>query len=81
MHVNNQIDPLSDIEIIETELMLADLDILEKIRSNLNKKIAQLDKSTKEKLVVVEEVIELVSKSNKKEILELSEEKKASKRI
>ena len=76
MHVNNQIDPLSDIEIIETELMLADLDILEKIRSNLNKKIAQLDKSTKEKLAVVEEVIELVSKSNKKEILELSEEKK-----
>ena len=76
VHVNNQVDPLSDIEIIETELMLADLDILEKIRSNLNKKIAQLDKSTKEKLAVVEEVIELVSKSNKKEILELSEEKK-----
>ena len=76
VHVNNQIDPLSDVEIIETELMLADLDVLEKIRSNLNKKISQLDKSTKERLAVVEEVIELVGKSNKKEILELSNEKK-----
>ena len=76
VHVNNQIDPSSDVEIIETELMLADLDVLEKVKSNLNKKIAQLDKSTKEKLNVVEEVIELVGKSNKKEILELPEEKK-----
>ena len=30
VHVNNQIDPLSDIETIETELMLVDLDILKK---------------------------------------------------
>ena len=75
-HVNNQVDPLSDIEIIEAELMLADLEILEKVQISLNKKIAQLDKSTKEKMTAVEEIIDLVKKSNKKEILQLSEDKK-----
>ena len=75
-HVNNQVDPLSDIEIIEAELMLADLEILEKVQISLNKKIAQLDKSTKEKMNAVEEIIDLVKKSNKKEILQLSEDKK-----
>ena len=75
-HVNNRVDPLSDIEIIETELMLADLEILEKVQTSLFKKTAQLDKSIKEKINVVEEIIELVKKSNKKEILQLSEEKK-----
>ena len=69
-HVNNQVDPLSDIEIIEAELMLADLEILEKVQISLNKKIAQLDKSTKEKMTAVEEIIDLVKKSNKKEILQ-----------
>ena len=75
-HVNNQVDPLSDIEIIEAELMLADLEILEKVQISLNKKIAQSDKSTKEKMTAVEEIIDLVKKSNKKEILQLSEDKK-----
>ena len=75
-HVNNQVDPLSDIEIIEAELMLADLEILEKVQISLNKKIAQLDKSTKEKMIAVEEIIDLVKKSNKKEILQLSKDKK-----
>ncbi len=75
-HVNNQVDPLSDIEIIEAELMLADLEILEKVQISLNKKIAQLDKSTKEKMTAVEEIIDLVKKSNKKEILQLPEDKK-----
>ena len=75
-HVNNQVDPLSDIEIIEAELMLADLEILEKVQISLNKKIAQLDKSTKEKMNAVEEIIDLVKKSNKKEILQLPEDKK-----
>ena len=75
-HVNNQVDPLSDIEIIEAELMLADLEILEKVQISLNKKIAQSDKSTKEKMTAVEEIIDLVKKSNKKEILQLSKDKK-----
>jgi len=37
-HVEGKIDPIADIDIIETELMLADLDSLEKRVDNLEKK-------------------------------------------
>jgi len=37
-HVEGRIDPLSDLDIIETELMLADLESLEKRRPNVEKK-------------------------------------------
>ena len=36
-HVNNKIDPINDIEIIETELMLADLESLNKRQSSIEK--------------------------------------------
>ena len=75
-HVNNKVDPLADVEIIETELLLADLEILEKVNINFNKKKSILDKSSKEKLEVIEEIIELIKKSNRKKISEISNEKK-----
>ena len=37
-HVNGQINPIDDIEIIETELLLSDIDNLEKRHSSLEKK-------------------------------------------
>jgi GTP-binding protein YchF len=47
-HVSGRIDPVSDIETIETELMLADLDSLEKRYVNTEKKGKQGDKEAKE---------------------------------
>lgn len=44
VHVNGHIDPLSDIDTIETELMLADLESLDKQIKNLEKKARGLDK-------------------------------------
>ncbi len=44
VHVNGKIDPLSDIETIETELMLADMESLEKQIKNLEKRARGLDK-------------------------------------
>ena len=49
-HVEGKIDPLADIETIETELMLADLDSLEKRVDNLEKKAKGGDKEAKEQL-------------------------------
>ena len=46
-HVEGRIDPLSDIETIETELMLADLDSLERRAPAMEKK-AKGDKEAKE---------------------------------
>lgn len=44
VHVNGKIDPLSDIDTIETELMLADMESLDKQIKNLEKKAHGLDK-------------------------------------
>ena len=45
-HVEGRIDPLSDLEIIETELMLADLESLEKRIANLEKRAKGGDKDS-----------------------------------
>ena len=45
VHVNGRIDPIGDIETIETELMLADMESLEKQSKNLEKKAHGLDKA------------------------------------
>lgn len=45
VHVNGHIDPLADIDTIETELMFADLESLEKQIKNLEKKAHGLDKN------------------------------------
>lgn len=46
-HVDGRIDPLSDAETVETELMLADLESLEKRLPNLEKKAKGNDKEAK----------------------------------
>lgn len=45
VHVDGRIDPISDIDTIETELMLADIESLEKQIKNLEKKAHGLDKN------------------------------------
>ena len=46
-HVNDRIDPIADIDIIETELMLADLDSLERRIDGLEKKVKGGDAEAK----------------------------------
>src|SRR6185295_16243018 len=46
-HVEGKVDPLADLETVETELMLADLESLEKRVSNLEKKAKTGDKDAK----------------------------------
>ena len=43
-HVEGKIDPMADYETVETELMIADMDSLEKRRASLEKKVKQQDK-------------------------------------
>src|SRR6516162_5211054 len=49
-HVEGRIDPLSDLDIIETELMLADLESLEKRVVNLEKRAKAGDKESAQTL-------------------------------
>jgi GTP-binding protein YchF len=53
-HVSNKIDPLSDLEVVETELMLADLESLDKRRANVEKRAKGGDKEAKETLVLID---------------------------
>lgn len=56
VHVNGKIDPLSDIDTIETELALADLESLDKQIKNLTKKAHGADKDAI-KLLATAEII------------------------
>ncbi|MFZ9500064.1 MAG: redox-regulated ATPase YchF [Beijerinckiaceae bacterium] len=49
-HVEGKVDPINDIETIETELMLADLESLEKRIAPLEKKAKSGDKDAKEQM-------------------------------
>ncbi len=59
-HVENRIDPIADIETIETELMLADLDSLERRVDALEKKAKGNDKEAKETLDLVNRALVLL---------------------
>ena len=64
-HVEGKIDPIADIEIIETELMLADLDSLEKRVDNLEKKakgVGEDAKDAKETLDLVKRALVLAAR-------------------
>ena len=56
-HVEGSVDPVRDAETVETELMLADLDSLEKRLVNAQKKIKSGDKEAQEQIAVMEVAI------------------------
>ena len=59
-HVEDKIDPIDDIETIETELMLADLDSLEKRVDTLEKKAKGNDKEAKGTLSLINRALALL---------------------
>jgi ribosome-binding ATPase len=60
-HVEGRVDPLSDLDIIETELMLADLESLEKRVTNLEKRAKGGDKDSIVTLRLVKLALEPLS--------------------
>ncbi|MDP2125603.1 MAG: redox-regulated ATPase YchF [Parvibaculum sp.] len=59
-HVENRIDPLADAEIVETELMLADLESLEKRAAAAEKKAKAGDKEAKQLFDLMHVALELL---------------------
>jgi ribosome-binding ATPase len=59
-HVEGGIDPIRDAETVETELMLADLDSLERRHTNLVKKARGGDKESKQLIEVIEPTLALL---------------------
>ncbi|MBT8471122.1 MAG: redox-regulated ATPase YchF [Marinicaulis sp.] len=75
-HVSNQIDPVADFEVVETELMLADLESLEKRRVNLEKKARGQDKEAKAAIVLVDRALEVLREGIPARDCEIAEDEK-----
>ena len=56
-HVNNKIDPISDIQSIETELLLADIQNLENRKNGLERKIKGNDELAKSTYELIDKII------------------------
>lgn len=59
-HVDNKIDPIADAETVETELLLSDLESLEKRVPAFQKKAAQGDKESKAAAAVLGQTLDLL---------------------
>src|SRR4029078_5182554 len=62
-HVEGRVDPIADAETVETELMLADLDSLERRGHNRVKKAQQGDKEAKIEASVLGQALDLLRDS------------------
>jgi ribosome-binding ATPase len=77
-HVEGKIDPVADIETIETELMLADLDSLERRVDALEKRAKGNDKEAKESLDLITRALKLLREGQPARLLpRKAEEEKA----
>ena len=72
-HVEGNVDPMRDSEIIETELVLADLESLEKRLPNLQKKAKGGDKESIEQVAMIERVLKVVSEGHPARMTELKD--------
>lgn len=80
-HVEGAIDPLRDAEIIETELMLADMESLEKRVTSLTKKARGNDKDAVAELDLVERSLALLQDGTPARKLEVTEDDEKSFRM
>ena len=76
-HVNNRIDPIYDSEIVETELMMADLDSVERRLPAIEKKARSGDRESQEMLPILENVYDLLEKGKPARLLSLKDSEKA----
>ena len=73
-HVEGSIDPLRDAETIETELMLADLESLERRVDPLRKRATSGDRETKAEVAVMERVLSVLRDGKPARTVEVSAE-------
>jgi hypothetical protein len=75
-HVSGSIDPVRDIEVINTELILADLASLQKRRDRLQKEVRSGSKTAKAEMGVVEKLLPHLDSGKPAITLALSDEEK-----
>ena len=73
-HVNGKVDPLKDVEIIETELLLSDIDTLERRKAKLQKQIKSGDPKDKTSLEILEKLIQHCSNGKRAKTYEIEKD-------
>ena len=76
-HVDNKVDPIADAETVETELMLSDLESLEKRVPAFAKKAAQGDKEAKIAASVLGQALELLREGKPARLTQPKDEEEA----
>ena len=76
-HVEGSVDPVHDAETIETELMLADMDSLEKRVTGLQKRAKGGDKDAKLTLELIERTLEALREGKPARVVEINNEDEA----
>ncbi|MFV0379520.1 MAG: redox-regulated ATPase YchF [Anaerorhabdus sp.] len=75
-HVEGEVDPIRDIEIINLELALADLNSMENRVSKLQRKVKQNDKEAIFELKLIERLVEVLKEGKPARSLDLTKEEK-----
>ena len=76
-HVNNKVDPIADAEVVETELMLADLESVEKRVENARRRATSGDKEAKALASVLGQALELLKDGKPARLTEPKDEEEA----
>lgn len=77
-HVEGRVDPIADAEVIETELMLADMESIEKRLANLSRKIRGGDKQSVEQDTLLRRALKALEDGKPARKVEVSEEERKS---
>lgn len=74
-HVDGSVDPLRDIETINLELILSDLELVEKVLEK-KRKVARSDKGARAEVEVLEKIVSVLEVGKSARILDLNDEEK-----
>ena len=77
-HVSGRVDPLSDIETIDTELILADLDVAEKALDKVARQTKSGDKEAKRQAALLERIVAHLGEGHPLRTLDVEEEDRKS---
>jgi len=76
VHVSGKVNPISDIEIINTELVLADMDTVERAQQRSEKQTRSGDKDAMARVALLNEIMNHLSEAGNVRGLELDKEQK-----
>ncbi len=76
VHVSGKVDPKSDIEVINTELLLADMQVVERRLEKVSRMAKSGEKKLKEEVEFLKRVLDWLNQGKKIINMELSEEEK-----